>query len=168
MTFNELERELGRAAEKFFMHKFQNLDELPPQTGASCLDAGHPDQQVVASRPDAGDDEGGAQIPPELQQLLRSMKQRAAKHPPSRPTSPDPVTTSAEGDPDDPPDEKDDPAYPAAAARQRLDNRDWTGRRFVNCWKVTGRVAAMWQRVLLGGDNSSGEGAPSLAVPPSR
>ncbi|MCM2358853.1 MAG: B12-binding domain-containing radical SAM protein [Geobacteraceae bacterium] len=30
MTLQELERELGRAAQKFYMHKFQNLDRLTP------------------------------------------------------------------------------------------------------------------------------------------
>ena len=30
MTVEELERELGKAAQKFYMHKFQNLDELSP------------------------------------------------------------------------------------------------------------------------------------------
>lgn len=30
MTLQELERELGRASQKFYMHKFQNLDKLTP------------------------------------------------------------------------------------------------------------------------------------------
>lgn len=30
MTMAELERELGKAAQKFYMHKFKNLDELTP------------------------------------------------------------------------------------------------------------------------------------------
>jgi anaerobic magnesium-protoporphyrin IX monomethyl ester cyclase len=85
MTLEELERELGKASQKFFMHKFQHLYELSSwkqEFMLSVLDllinhsylAG---QMKVAMR------DGGGQMPDAVKNLLRTVREHnhGASHP---------------------------------------------------------------------------------------
>lgn len=82
MTLKELEQELGKAAQKFYMHKFKHLGELTPWKQEFMLSvfdilitnsylAGHM-QAMIA---------GGGEMPPKIQKLVKSMPAR--KHPDS-------------------------------------------------------------------------------------
>ena len=76
MTLAELERELGKASQKFFMHKFQHLHELSPWKQAfmlSVLDL-LMNHSYLAGQMKAAMKEGGREMPPEVLQLLRSVK----------------------------------------------------------------------------------------------
>ncbi|OGR29162.1 MAG: magnesium-protoporphyrin IX monomethyl ester oxidative cyclase [Desulfuromonadales bacterium GWD2_54_10] len=75
MTMEELERELGKAAQKFYMHKFQNLDKLPPwkqQFMISVLDI-LINHSYLAGQMKAAMKEG-RQMPPEVRTLLKAVK----------------------------------------------------------------------------------------------
>jgi anaerobic magnesium-protoporphyrin IX monomethyl ester cyclase len=77
MTLLELERELGKAAQNFFMHKFQNLHELSPwkqEFMLSVLDLLINHSYLAGQMKSAMRE--GAQMPPEVQALLKGMQQR--------------------------------------------------------------------------------------------
>ncbi|WP_298268825.1 radical SAM protein [Geobacter sp.] len=83
MTLEELERQLGRASQKFFMHKFQNLDRLSPwkqEFMLSVLDL-LINHSYLAGQMRAMLKEG-KEMPPEVKALLQSVgKHRGgAKH----------------------------------------------------------------------------------------
>ena len=80
MTMEELGRELGRASQKFYMYKFQNLDQLSPWKREFMLAvfdilvnnsylAGQMRAMVNA----------GKQMPPEVMALIRSVKEQGHK-----------------------------------------------------------------------------------------
>jgi anaerobic magnesium-protoporphyrin IX monomethyl ester cyclase len=76
MTLEELERELGKASQKFFMHKFQHLHELSPwkqEFMLSVLDL-LINHSYLAGQMKAAMREGGKSMPPEVIELLRSVK----------------------------------------------------------------------------------------------
>ena len=76
MTMEELERELGKASQKFFMHKFQHLHELSPwkqEFMLSVLDL-LINHSYLAGQMKAAMKEGGAGMPPEVMALLRTIK----------------------------------------------------------------------------------------------
>jgi anaerobic magnesium-protoporphyrin IX monomethyl ester cyclase len=76
MTLEELERELGKASQKFFMHKFQHLHELTPwkqEFMLSVLDL-LINHSYLAGQMKAAMKEGGKEMPPEVIELLRSVK----------------------------------------------------------------------------------------------
>ena len=75
MTLEELERELGRASQKFFMHKFQNLHQLSPWKQEFMLAVFDIliNNSYLAGQMRAMMKEGG-QMPPEVQALVRSVK----------------------------------------------------------------------------------------------
>jgi anaerobic magnesium-protoporphyrin IX monomethyl ester cyclase len=75
MTMAELERELGRASQKFYMHKFQHLHELSPwkqEFMLSVLDL-LIHHSYLAGQMKAAMKEGGAQMPEEVKNLLRTV-----------------------------------------------------------------------------------------------
>lgn len=75
MTTEELERELGKAAQKFFMHKFQNLDDLSPwkqEFMLSVLDILINHSYLAGQMKAAMKD--GRQMPEEVRALLRRTK----------------------------------------------------------------------------------------------
>ncbi|MBJ6725710.1 B12-binding domain-containing radical SAM protein [Geomesophilobacter sediminis] len=82
MTLKELETELGKASQKFFMHKFQNLHQLSPwkqEFMLSVLDL-LVHHSYLAGQMKTALSEGGKQMPPEVIELMRTVK--AAKgHP---------------------------------------------------------------------------------------
>ena len=76
MTLEELEQELGKASQKFFMHKFQHLHELSPwkqEFMLSVLDL-LINHSYLAGQMKAAMREGGKSMPPEVIELLRSVK----------------------------------------------------------------------------------------------
>ncbi len=78
MTLAELEGELGRASQKFFMHKFLHLHELSPwkqEFMVSVLDI-LINHSYLASRMKAAMREGGKEMPEEVKALLRVVKDR--------------------------------------------------------------------------------------------
>ena len=75
MTMEELELELGRASQKFFMHKFQNLHQLTPwkqEFMISVLDI-LINHSYLAGQMKAAMREG-KQMPEEVKALMRSVK----------------------------------------------------------------------------------------------
>jgi len=75
MTVEELNRELGKAAQKFFMYKFQNLHELTPWKRTfmvAVLDI-LINNSYLAGQMRAMMKEG-KEMPPEVRELLKSMK----------------------------------------------------------------------------------------------
>jgi anaerobic magnesium-protoporphyrin IX monomethyl ester cyclase len=75
MTLVELERELGKAAQKFFMHKFQNLHKLTPwkqEFMLSVLDLLMNHSYLAGQMKSAMRE--GKEMPPEVRALLRDMK----------------------------------------------------------------------------------------------
>ncbi|HEX9023203.1 MAG TPA: cobalamin-dependent protein [Geobacteraceae bacterium] len=78
MTLAELEGELGRASQKFFMHKFLHLHELSPwkqEFMVSVLDI-LINHSYLAGRMKAVMREGGKEMPEEVKALLRVVKDR--------------------------------------------------------------------------------------------
>jgi anaerobic magnesium-protoporphyrin IX monomethyl ester cyclase len=76
MTLEELERELGRASQKFFMHKFQHLHELSgwkQEFMLSVLDL-LIHHSYLAGQMKAAMKEGGAEMPREVKDLIGSVK----------------------------------------------------------------------------------------------
>ncbi|ACH40460.1 anaerobic magnesium-protoporphyrin IX monomethyl ester oxidative cyclase-related enzyme [Citrifermentans bemidjiense Bem] len=75
MTVEELERELGRASQKFYMHKFQKLHDLSPwkQTFmVAVLDILINNSYLAVQMRSMMKE--GKQMPPEVQALLKSIK----------------------------------------------------------------------------------------------
>jgi anaerobic magnesium-protoporphyrin IX monomethyl ester cyclase len=75
MTLEELERELGKASQKFFMHKFQNLHQLTPwkqEFMLSVLDL-LINHSYLAGQMKAAMREG-KEMPEEVKQLMRTVK----------------------------------------------------------------------------------------------
>jgi len=77
MTLKELEQELGKAAQKFYMHKFKHLSALTPWKQEFMLSvfdilitnsylAGHMQAMI----------DGGGEMPHEMQRLVKSMSAR--------------------------------------------------------------------------------------------
>jgi len=80
MTMEELGRELGRASQKFFMHKFQNLHSLTPwkqEFMLSVLDI-LVNHSYLAGQMKAAMREG-KQMPEEVKALMRAVKGRSGK-----------------------------------------------------------------------------------------
>ncbi len=78
MTMEELERELGKASQKFFMHKFQNLYQLSPwkqEFMISVLDI-LINHSYLAGQMKAAMREG-KQMPEEVKALMRAVKGHA-------------------------------------------------------------------------------------------
>src|SRR6266567_3579577 len=75
MTTTELERELGRAAQKFYMHKFRNLDKLTPWKRKFMLAVFDIliNHSYLAGQMRAMMKEG-QEMPAEVQRLIRSVK----------------------------------------------------------------------------------------------
>jgi anaerobic magnesium-protoporphyrin IX monomethyl ester cyclase len=77
MTLEELERELGKAAQKFFMHKFQNLHQLSPwkqEFMLSVLDLLINHSYLAGQMKTAMRE--GKEMPPEVRALMQGMKAR--------------------------------------------------------------------------------------------
>jgi len=77
MTLQELERELGKAAQKFFMHKFQQLHELSPwkqEFMLSVLDLLINHSYLAGQMKSAMRE--GKEMPPEVRALLKGMQGR--------------------------------------------------------------------------------------------
>lgn len=82
MTLEELEHELGKASQKFFMHKFQHLHELSPwkqEFMVSVLDI-LINHSYLAGQMKAAMREGGKEMPEEVKALLRAVKGGAGGH----------------------------------------------------------------------------------------
>jgi len=76
MTLEELERELGRASQNFFMHKFQHLHELTPwkqEFMLSVLDL-LMNHSYLAGQMKSAMQEEGRVMPPEVRELLKSVQ----------------------------------------------------------------------------------------------
>jgi anaerobic magnesium-protoporphyrin IX monomethyl ester cyclase len=82
MSVEELERELGRAAQKFFMHKFQNLDKLTPWKREFMLSVFDilVNNSYLAGQMRAMMKEG-KEMPAEVKALIRSVKGEAGSAP---------------------------------------------------------------------------------------
>ena len=82
MTMAELERELGKAAQKFYMHKFRNLDALTPWKREFMLAVFDilVNNSYLAGQMRAMMKEG-KEMPPEVAKLLRAIKQDASSEP---------------------------------------------------------------------------------------
>lgn len=83
MTLNELEMELGKASQKFFMHKFQHLNELSSwkqEFMLSVLDLLIHHSYLAGQMKKAMKEEG-AQMPEEVKMLLKSVRGHGAAHP---------------------------------------------------------------------------------------
>lgn len=86
MTVEELGRELGRAAQKFYMHKFQHLDELTPwkqEFMVSVLDILINHSYLAGQMKAAMKD--GKEMPPEVRALLKAVRGGGAGHPDRHP-----------------------------------------------------------------------------------
>ena len=82
MTLEELERALGKAAQRFYMHKFQNLDKLTPwkqEFMLSVLDILINHSYLAEQMKDAMKE--GREMPPEVRELLKAVKGRVQGHP---------------------------------------------------------------------------------------
>ena len=80
MTLQELERELGKAAQKFFMHKFQHLHELSPwkqEFMLSVLDLLINHSYLAGQMKSALRE--GKQMPPEVLALMKGMQERKGR-----------------------------------------------------------------------------------------
>lgn len=76
MTLEELERELGKASQKFFMHKFQHLHELSPwkqEFMLSVLDL-LMNHSYLAGQMKSALKQEGAVMPPEVRELMKAVK----------------------------------------------------------------------------------------------
>jgi anaerobic magnesium-protoporphyrin IX monomethyl ester cyclase len=76
MTLEELERELGKASQKFFMHKFQNLHQLSPwkqEFMLSVLDLLMRHSYLAGQMKSAMREEG-KEMPPEVRELLKTIQ----------------------------------------------------------------------------------------------
>ncbi len=75
MTTTELERELGKAAQQFYMHKFRNLDKLTPWKRKFMLAVFDIliNHSYLAGQMRAMMKEG-QEMPAEVQRLIRSVK----------------------------------------------------------------------------------------------
>jgi anaerobic magnesium-protoporphyrin IX monomethyl ester cyclase len=83
MTVAELELELGKASQKFFMHKFRHLHELSSwkqEFMLSVLDL-LIHHSYLAGQMKAAMKEGGAEMPPEVMELIRSVKSHGKPSP---------------------------------------------------------------------------------------
>ncbi|OGW37657.1 MAG: magnesium-protoporphyrin IX monomethyl ester oxidative cyclase [Nitrospirae bacterium GWC2_56_14] len=82
MTMAELERELGKAAQKFYMHKFRNLDALTPWKREFMLAVFDIliNNSYLAGQMRAMMKEGN-EMPPDVVKLLRAIKQHASSEP---------------------------------------------------------------------------------------
>ena len=83
MTMAELERELGKAAQKFYMHKFRNLDELTPWKREFMLAVFDilVNNSYLAGQMRAMMKEG-KEMPPEVKALIRDLKGKTSEpHP---------------------------------------------------------------------------------------
>jgi anaerobic magnesium-protoporphyrin IX monomethyl ester cyclase len=82
MSVGELERELGRAAQKFFMHKFQNLNKLTPWKREFMLSVFDilVNNSYLAGQMRAMMKEG-KEMPAEVTALIRSVKGEAGSAP---------------------------------------------------------------------------------------
>lgn len=81
MSMDELERELGKAAQKFYMHKFQNLDKLTlwkQKFMVSVLDI-LINHSYLAGQMKAAMKEG-KEMPPEVRAMLKAVRGGAAGH----------------------------------------------------------------------------------------
>ena len=90
MTLDELEMELGKASQKFFMHKFLHLHELSSwkqEFMLSVLDL-LIHHSYLAGQMKKAMKEGGAQMPEEVKALLRTVKGRSSGHPHTVPPIP--------------------------------------------------------------------------------
>lgn len=86
MTMEELERELGKAAQKFYMHKFQNLNKLTPwkqEFMVSVLDILINHSYLAGQMKSAMKD--GREMPPEVRAMLKAVKGGAQGPPDSHP-----------------------------------------------------------------------------------
>ncbi|EKE23007.1 MAG: hypothetical protein ACD_6C00644G0001, partial [uncultured bacterium] len=75
MTLEELERALGKAAQRFYMHKFRNLDKLTPwkqEFMLSVLDILINHSYLAEQMKDAM--KAGKQMPDEVRALLKAVK----------------------------------------------------------------------------------------------
>jgi len=82
MTMEELGRELGKAAQKFFMHKFQNLHLLTPwkqEFMVSVLDL-LINHSYLAGQMKAAMRDGGGEMPQAVKDLLRTAKSAGKGH----------------------------------------------------------------------------------------
>jgi len=88
MTLQELEKELGKAARTFFMHKFQNLKQLSPWKQEFMTEVFKllVSNSYLARQMRAMAEEGGA-MPPEIMQALRTL---TSDSPPRRAIAPIP------------------------------------------------------------------------------
>ncbi|HEY6838937.1 MAG TPA: radical SAM protein, partial [Geobacteraceae bacterium] len=75
MTLDELERALGRASQQFYMHKFQNLDELSPWKREFMLAVFDilVNNSYLAGQMRAMMKEG-KEMPPEVKALIKSVQ----------------------------------------------------------------------------------------------
>ncbi|TWJ32959.1 B12-binding domain-containing radical SAM protein [Geobacter argillaceus] len=83
MTMAELERELGKASQKFYMHKFQHLHELTPwkqEFMLSVLDI-FINHSYLAGQMKAAMKESGKQMPEEVKNLLRTVTSHKSAEP---------------------------------------------------------------------------------------
>lgn len=75
MTLKDLERELGRASQKFYMHKFQNLDKLTPwkrEFMLAVFDILVNNSYLAGQMRDMMKE--GKEMPPEVKALIRNLK----------------------------------------------------------------------------------------------
>ncbi|GFO70114.1 magnesium-protoporphyrin IX monomethyl ester cyclase [Geomonas limicola] len=85
MTLEELERELGKASQKFFMHKFQNLHKLTPwkqEFMLSVLDL-LMNHSYLAGQMKSAMKQEGKEMPPEVRELLKTVKGMQPPHKPA-------------------------------------------------------------------------------------
>ncbi len=90
MTMEQLERELGKASQQFFMHKFKNLHELSPwkqEFMLSVLDL-LINHSYLAGQMKAAMKEGGKEMPAEVLELIRSVKSSGKSKPHAMPPIP--------------------------------------------------------------------------------
>lgn len=78
MTLGELERELGKAAQRFFMHKFQHLEQLSPWKRRFMIEVFNllVNNSYLAKQMKAMAHEGGS-MPPEIKAILQRLHKDA-------------------------------------------------------------------------------------------
>lgn len=84
MTLAELEKELGRAAQKFYMYKFQNLDQLSTwkrEFMVAVFDILVNNSYLAGQMTAMAAD--GRNMPPEVKAILKKMKSLSGSHPKS-------------------------------------------------------------------------------------
>ncbi len=82
MTMQELERELGKAAQKFYMHKFQNLHELTPWKQEFMKAV----LKILVEKSYLGDQmramaKGDGKMPEEIKAMLKGSAMNGIQHP---------------------------------------------------------------------------------------